>query len=156
MSASRVVALPFEKAAVLRLIAHAEASPAYLPNFGRPALGPALWLVGDRGIYLMSNGAPPTPANSDLAASGGEPLQRRCYAAGCSAQDPIDAWRPIHQAIRDGDDFCITVDRLADLRDAVEQSNDHVLVVTDGEAWEAFTESEFEFAYERPASGAVN
>lgn len=148
MPASSVVALPFEKFAVLRLIAHAETSPGHLPSLDRPVPAPALWLVGDQGIYLMSNGAPAMPAD-------GKTAQPRfvCYAGGCSVEDHADDWRPIHQAIRGGEDFCITVDRLEDVRDAVEQSNNHVVLVTDGAIWETYTESEFAAAYNRPASG---
>lgn len=153
MSVSSVVALPFDKSAVLRLIAHAEASPGHLPSFDRPVPEPALWLVGDKGIYLMSNGLPALLADGELDTSGGETSRRRlvCYAGGCSVEDHVDDWWPIHEAICGGDDFCITVDRLADLRDAVEQSDGHVLVVTDGEVWEAYTESEFTAAYDRQA-----
>ncbi len=157
MSGSSVVALYFEKAPVLRLIDHAEASPEHLPTFDGPAAGPALWLVGDKGIYLMSNGAPAMLANGDPDGFGGKTSQRRfvCYAGGCSVEDD-PAWRPVHAAICGGDDFCITVDRLADVRDAVEESDGHVVIVTDGDAWEAFTESEFSLAYEKPAAGAAN
>ena len=38
----------------------------------------------------------------------------------------------------------------------IEQANAHVVIVTDGDAWEAFTEAEFALAYERLAAGAVN
>jgi len=107
----------------------------------------------------MSNGAPALLANGDLDQSSGKISQRLfvCYAEGCHREhDPFEAWRPIHNAICGGDDFSITVDRLADVRDVIEQAEAHVVIVTDGDAWEAFTESEFALAYERPAAGAVN
>jgi hypothetical protein len=158
MSKNSVVALYFEKTTVLRLIDHAEASPEHMPTFAGPAAGPALWLVGDKGIYLFSNGLPAIMANGELDRSGGGPGRRLvCYAEGCHRElDPVEAWRPIHNAIDGGNDFTITVDRLADVRDVIDHANAHVVVVTDGDAWEAFTESEFALAYERPAAGAVN
>lgn len=158
MSENSVVALYFEKSAVLRLVEHAEVSPNHLPTFAGPAAGPALWLVGDKGIYLMSNGLPALMAKGELDRSGGGPGRRLvCYAEGCHREeDPIEDWWPIHNAIDGGNDFTITVDRLADVRDVIAQAIDHIVVVTDGDAWEAFTESEFALTYERPAAGAVN
>ena len=158
MSAGSVVALSFEKTLVLRLIDHAEASPEHLPTLAGPAAGPALWLVGDKGIYLMSNGSPAIMANGELDMSGGGPGRRLvCYAEGCHREnDPFEDWWPIHNAIDDGNDFSITLDRLADLRSVIGEANEHVVVVTDGDAWEAFTESEFALTYENPVAAAVN
>ena len=97
-------------------------------------------------------------ANGELDRSGGGPGRRLvCYAEGCHRDnDPFEAWRPIHNAIDGGNDFAITVDRLADVRDVIDHANAHIVVVTDGDAWEAFTEGEFALAYERPAATAVN
>lgn len=155
MTESHVVALYFEKAAVLRLIEHAEAAPKHLPTFAGPAAGPALWLVGDKGIYLIGNGSPAIMANGELGDGPGRRLV--CYAEGCHREhDPVENWWPIHNAIAGGDDFNIPIDRLPDVRDVIEQADAHVVIVTDGEAWEAFTESEFSLTYVQAAAGAAN
>jgi hypothetical protein len=51
--------LSFDRAGVMRLLAHAKAAPAHQPTYGEKGpVGPALWIVGDQGVYLMSNGKP--------------------------------------------------------------------------------------------------
>jgi hypothetical protein len=51
--------LHFDQALVRQLLAHSQAAPARRAAFDQaePA-GPGLWLVGDSGVYLMSNGLP--------------------------------------------------------------------------------------------------
>ena len=55
----------FERASVARLLAHSRAAPSHEPSYAeryaniRPTAG--LWLVGDQGVYLMSNGRPALP-----------------------------------------------------------------------------------------------
>src|SRR5690242_16565015 len=51
--------LHFPRATVDRLLAHTKAAPSHEASLGDPETQrPALWLVGDEGIYLMSNGSP--------------------------------------------------------------------------------------------------
>jgi hypothetical protein len=76
VSEGNLVVLFFDKLQVLHLINHAEASPEHRPTYFETTAGPALWLVGDKGIYLMSNGAPAMLANGELDASGGQKPQR--------------------------------------------------------------------------------
>jgi hypothetical protein len=58
------VKLHFDGKAVAELIAHAKAAPEHRPLYGDQATAkPGLWLVGDDGVYLMSNGLPPLPGN---------------------------------------------------------------------------------------------
>jgi hypothetical protein len=150
VSEGNLVVLFFDKLQVLHLINHAEASPEHRPTYFETTAGPALWLVGDKGIYLMSNGAPAMLANGELDASGGQKSQRLfvCYAEGCHREDdPVEYWWPIHNAVSDGDDFSITVDQLAEVRDVIERSYEHIVLVTDGDACKVYTESEFSAAY---------
>lgn len=52
--------LHFDRSGVQRLLDHAKQAPHHLPTFRqRKPIGPALWLVGDEGVYLISNGSPP-------------------------------------------------------------------------------------------------
>jgi hypothetical protein len=80
--------LTFDKAGVKELLAHAYASrlhrPCYADQPGDP-VKPALHLVGDDGIYLMSNGIPPLP--------GGERTNRIVYANECNPETmSFDLW----------------------------------------------------------------
>jgi Protein of unknown function (DUF3085) len=58
--------ITFDRAGVERLIAHAKAAPEHSLAFGEkaPAL-PGLWIVGDEGVYLMSNGKPGLPLDEN-------------------------------------------------------------------------------------------
>src|SRR3954469_1791707 len=55
----RTMILHFDQALVRQPLAHSQAAPARRAAFDQadPA-GPGLWLVGDSGVYLMSNGLP--------------------------------------------------------------------------------------------------
>ena len=68
--------LHFDQALVRRLIAHSKAAPSRRPTSGQaePA-PPGLWLVGDEGVYAMSNGLPCLPPDD-----GGAARNLVCYA----------------------------------------------------------------------------
>lgn len=55
--------LHFTRSAVQRLLAHSQAAanhrPSYVERFGDVQPKAGLWLIGDQGVYLMSNGDPP-------------------------------------------------------------------------------------------------
>jgi hypothetical protein len=54
--------ISFDRAAVMRLIAHANAASEHRSPWGeRKPRGPQLLLVGDDGVYLMSSGLPAMP-----------------------------------------------------------------------------------------------
>jgi len=119
--------LHFELALVQRLLAHAKNAPEHRPTFDQmcdgqfrrdgttfdfdgssaefptsedvdPAKIPAgLWLVGDRGVYLMSNGAPP------LLLSGSSSSHVVAYAAECDPRSP-GGWWDVKRAAFGGDD----------------------------------------------------
>ena len=48
----------FKKEEVERLINHSKAAPEQMKYWGEEITEPSLLLVGDRGVYLMSNGTP--------------------------------------------------------------------------------------------------
>jgi hypothetical protein len=49
----------FNRAGVARLLAHTRAAPEHDPLHDKPETAkPGLWLVGDEGVYLVSNGKP--------------------------------------------------------------------------------------------------
>lgn len=95
-----MIQLRFPLPDVLALADHAISAPGHKPTFADTADGklpvPALWLVGDDGIYLMSNGLPeqPHPGGGDrllvVHADG--------YSTATSKHDARDEIG--------GDDFC--------------------------------------------------
>ncbi len=95
-----MIRLLFALAEIARLAEHAIAATGHKPSFRDTLDGttpkPALWFVGDEGLYLMSNGLPhlPNPANSDW------PLVS--YADGYRTS--VDKHAVDH--IIGGDDFC--------------------------------------------------
>jgi len=88
--------LRFDARKVLPVAEHALAAPAHKQSFGQDQGGPALWLVKDAGVYLMSNGAP-----GQLLPGGGESVVV-VYARGLSDAANYD---DISDAVG-GDDFC--------------------------------------------------
>lgn len=114
--------LIFDKALVWRLIDHARNAPQHLSSYGEKSKA-ALWLVGDAGIYLMSNGSPPQLRDGSIksVAAAGQSPRLTAYAEGCGPGDDVDNWWPIHNAIEGGDDFSrtIAIEHFSDsLRDA--------------------------------------
>lgn len=54
--------LHFDRAAVSKLLEHTRAAPKHKPLYEQPETArPGVWLVGDDGAYLMSNGEPALP-----------------------------------------------------------------------------------------------
>lgn len=84
--------LKFDSAILKELIDHAKASTEWSMGYASntpPA--PALFLVGDEGVYLMSNGKPGLPKDEEAAAkqAAGEEFfsHKVAYAKGCSPND---------------------------------------------------------------------
>lgn len=68
-------------------------------NIDKSKLRPSLWLVGDQGVYLMSNGIPALPD-----AGGG--ANQVVYAQECDPNGPADDWYEEKRRIFGGDDGC--------------------------------------------------
>lgn len=88
--------LKFDKADVQRLVDHVKAHPEYVALYGQPeTVKPGLWLVGDHGVYLMTNTKEKLLNDNQLSASDTEP--GRCfvvYAEGINPEkdDSGDWW----------------------------------------------------------------
>jgi hypothetical protein len=84
---------------VQRLLEHSKAAPEHRPLYGQKVTAkPGLWLVGDQGVYLMSNGMPPIKR---------EASERNlvCYADECNPETlPFDEWWSHKQVGFGGDD----------------------------------------------------
>jgi hypothetical protein len=106
------IVLKFDVATVWRLIDHARNSPVSLPSYGRVRPKKALWLVGDAGIYLMSNGSPAIDAKGNLIKKKKSVGIQRLVAPafGCDpSYNAFEDWWPIHNAVDDGSDFSISI-----------------------------------------------
>jgi hypothetical protein len=96
--------LHFDLAQVMPLIDHAKSCTEWGATYAGPAKGPGLWLVGDRGVYLMSNGKP------HLQKPGAEPDHSIVvYAEECNPDKDPDGWWDAKQAYYGGDDGFDTI-----------------------------------------------
>jgi hypothetical protein len=99
--------LRFDVAGVKRLIAHAKAAPDHSVIFGDKTKSPALTLVKDDGIYLMSNGLPrdllATQPHSDLGTDHSFVVYAKGYAPSDFAEGEM--YEKCRAAVG-GDDFC--------------------------------------------------
>lgn len=90
--------LRFDLARARRLWAHAQAATTWRSLYGQSGDAPGLWLVKDRGAYLMSN------ADPGLVDTDGS--HHVVYA---DALGPDVAWSTL-QELCGGDDFCELLD----------------------------------------------
>ena len=122
--------LRFDKSIVHRLWDHARTAPESMLTFGQKEPQPALWLVGDQGIYLMSNGRPGISGCGALTPPNEGTSVRRlvAYAKGCSESDERSTWRAVHHAVADGDDFTIVV-LLNEIERALESAEKEIVIV---------------------------
>lgn len=89
----------FDRAEVERLLAHAKAAPEHWKPYEKGEAEAGLILVGDSGVYLMSNGTP------GLFVPGGSKGQLVAYAAECNpVKLPFDDWWGNKRAGFGGDD----------------------------------------------------
>lgn len=94
------VNLHFPIAGVLELMEHAENAPESKALYGDDT-GPALWVVGDHGVYLMSNGEPAlTRYEKDQVTKNKVVYARECNPDTMS----FDEWWSAKRASFGGDD----------------------------------------------------
>lgn len=82
--------LEFDAAEVKRIVAHALTAKEHRSSYGeKDNPGPRLWLVGDHGVYLMSNGK-----GGDKVSAEDEPTKLFVsYAKGINPdKDDFDDW----------------------------------------------------------------
>ena len=93
--------LTFDKKTVKLLLDHSCHSPAHRILYeDQRTNAPGLWLVGDEGVYLMSNGDP--GLKDEKSATGGHVC---CYADQCNPKKmSFDDWWEAKQIIYGGDD----------------------------------------------------
>jgi hypothetical protein len=140
--------LIFEKSTVWRLVDHARNAPKHLSSYGVKSKA-GLWLVGDAGIYLMSNGSPPQLSDGSIKSSAAARSMPRltAYAEGCGPTDEVDDWWPIHNAIEGGDDFVRTIP-LAEFVEALEQSDRKLVIVASREHQRIYSDAQWAKAHQ--------
>lgn len=90
--------LTFDADKVRHLLAHSAGSTKWNALYNENAR-PGLWLVGDQGVYLMSNGDPP------LKIHEGQERNVVCYANECNPYTlDFDVWWGNKRAAFGGDD----------------------------------------------------
>jgi hypothetical protein len=93
--------LTFDKKTVQELMDHAKAAPENSLPYDKPSSKSpkGLWLVGDQGIYLMSNGKPALPRDDKEEGS------KVCYADQCNPNKmEFDDWWSNKREAFGGDD----------------------------------------------------
>lgn len=145
LTSSGAAVLRFDKSIVWRLIDHAQNSPSHEKSFGERRAKPSVWLVGDAGVYLMSNGRPALLHNGRLGKPSASPRSPAltAHAEGCDVTDRVEDWWPIHNAIAGGDDFCQPLP-IQDMRRAAEAAKTHVVIVANQEFFQIYSDLEFE------------
>ncbi len=137
--------LKFDKTIVWRLVDHAENSPAHKKRYGQRKPGPELWLVGDAGIYLMSNGDPPQRHDGKIAGplKVGETLLLTAHAEGCDWMDEVDHWVPLHNAVAGGDDFGLPISVRA-VRQALAGAEKQIVLIFGQESYIVMSDVEYD------------
>jgi hypothetical protein len=90
--------LHFDRAGVERLLAHTLAATEHNPTFGETKPKAALWLVGDDGVYLMSNGKPGLPHEDGSHVVYAREVNPKLL--------PFEQWWEAKQRSYGGDDGC--------------------------------------------------
>lgn len=86
---------------VRRLVKHCQAAPAQMEYYGEK-LEPSLLLVGDQGVYLMSNG---TPADLLDPSDDGKKIAKRFVAYADGINPDVDKdWYDTKVSLFGGDD----------------------------------------------------
>lgn len=104
--------LTFNRAEVVRLMAHAKEAETHAPAYSQTGeIVPSLWLVGDQGVYLMSNGRP------GLKEDGGGNVV--AYAEQINPDKlEFDVWYPRKRTAFGGDDGVEPI-TVADIEDCL-------------------------------------
>jgi hypothetical protein len=127
--------LRFDKALVARLVDHARNSPESRANYGDRDAKPALWLVGDAGVYLMSNGSPAIAHDGQILTAPADGCDSEC--------DPVANWRPIHNLFAEGSDFALTI-ALANVEAALSEAHRQIVLVGNEDSYTIYGDVEYE------------
>lgn len=134
----------FDKSLVWRLVDHATNSPKTALWYGED-VGRCLMLVGDAGIYLMSNGRPQILFDGTLAKKKRLAPQRPLIASaeGCDSAADFEAWWPIHNAIDNGNDFSLPI-AVEEFHSALEGARLSIIIIADPDRYIITSDVQFE------------
>lgn len=137
--------LKFEKTTVWRLADHARNAPKSQKTYGQRRPKPALWLVGDAGVYLMSNGSPQISSEGRVPRDGKatEIPYLTAPAEGCNPErDELDDWWPIHNALAEGSDFVHDIP-LAVIETALDGCTNQIVLIGNEDGYDVLSDIEF-------------
>lgn len=137
--------LIFKSADLLRVVDHSLAAPKRGKQIvdyrdGKavtaPVEAPAVLLVHDQGVYLMSNGEP----RDQLDAPGGRKLRSAyvAYAQGCNPQTDSD-WYDTSRDLVGGDDFGEHLPWAADIKALIDAGEREIIIDVTGGRLELLT-----------------
>jgi hypothetical protein len=138
------VILKFDKTMVWRLLDHAINAPRSKPYYGKK-VGHCLMLVGDAGIYLISNGDPPISYRGVIPRRGQnvETPLLVANAEGCGPEDEFDDWWPLHNLISGGDDFSFPI-KVKEFEQPLWIARRQIVIVVDKEGYALMSDVEYE------------
>lgn len=140
------VILKFDVATVWRLVDHARTAKRSMTFYGKRLRKRSLCLVGDAGIYLISNGLPAMDDKGNLITKKNSIGIRRLIAsaAGCDpAYNAFEDWWPIHNAIDDGSDFSIPIP-IVEFEVVLPSCKSQIVIRINSERYEILSDVELE------------
>lgn len=104
--------LKFEKSLVWRLVDHSRNAPRQMDYYGQKVTEPGLFLVGNTGIYLISNGTPRIDHTGIIKKVSDEPFLNLCaWADGYDHKHAnFDNVQKLHNSVAEGSDFSIFIE----------------------------------------------
>ncbi|WP_427451618.1 abortive infection family protein [Litorimonas sp. WD9-15] len=123
--------LKFDQATVWRLIDHTRNAPKHRTYCGSDARE-GLWLVGDVGLYLMSNGIPAIDQSGIIRKKLDEGSSNLCvWADGYDYNHSnFDNVNGLHRLVENGSDFCFFLET-DQFIEALQDSEKEIIVVLD-------------------------
>ena len=146
LTAAGEVVLRFDKVSVWRLYDHARNSPRIAKGYWDERRAKrALVLVGDSGIYLMSNGEPPMMDDGRVMRGKNTKRQLRftAMAEGCGVADDMTAWWHLHNAIAEGSDFAHAL-VLSDFAKPLEEADRQIVIIANSDRYSVLSDREWE------------
>lgn len=140
------VILKFDIATVWRLVDHARTAKRSMTYYGKRLRKRSLCLVGDAGVYLISNGLPTMDDKGNLIKKRKSIGIRRLTApaAGCDpAYNAFDDWWAIHNAIDGGNDFSIPMP-IEQFEPILPSCKSQIVIRINAEGYEILSDVDFE------------
>jgi hypothetical protein len=149
IAADGTVTLKFDIATVWRLVDHARTSPRQMSYYGKRLRKRTLCLVGDSGVYLISNGLPAMDAEGNLIGRKrkGQPIRRLVsMAVGCDpAYNAFEDWWAVHNAIDGGNDFSHPIP-IKEFEEVLPRCKTHVVMRLKADSYQITSDTDLDTA----------